>query len=130
SLSARIEEAMDDDFNTALAIGYMFDTLKLVNRLADEKCYSTMSFGRNVIAGLGNKLFGLFSATHEEFFGTEAAKASLGISEDEISRLIEDRASAKKAKDFNRADEIRNQLLKKGIVLEDGPKGTMWKVKG
>lgn len=129
-LPARIEEAMDDDFNTALAIGYMFDALKLINRLADEKCYSTMSFGRNVIAGFGNKLFGLFTATPEEFFGTEAAKAALGVSEDEINRLIEERVAAKKGKDFKRADEIRSTLLEKGIVLEDSPKGTTWKIKG
>lgn len=130
NLSNKIEEAMDDDFNTALAIGYMFDALKLVNRLSDEGCYSTMSFGRDVIVGLGNKLFGLFSATPEEFFGTEAAKAALGISEDEINSLIEERIAAKKGKDFKRADEIRNLLLEKGIVLEDGPKGTTWKIKG
>lgn len=129
-LSAKIEEAMDDDFNTALAIGYMFDAIKLVNRLADEKCYPTMSFGRNVIAGLGNKLFGLFTATPEEFFGIEAAKASLGVSEGEINKMIEDRATAKKAKDFKRADEIRSQLLEKGVILEDSPKGTTWKAKG
>lgn len=129
NLSKRIEEAMDDDFNTALAIGYMFDALKLVNRLCDEGCYPTMSFGRNVISGIGNKIFGLFAATPEEFFRTEEAKAALGISEDEINRMIEERAAAKKGKDFKKADEIRNLLLERGIVLEDTAKGTAWKVK-
>ncbi|HLB05623.1 MAG TPA: cysteine--tRNA ligase, partial [Thermodesulfobacteriota bacterium] len=109
---------------------YMFDALKLINRLCDEGSYPMMSYGRNIVAGLGNKLFGLFAATPEQFFKTEEAKATLGISEDEINRLIEERAEAKKSKEFKRADEIRALLLEKGVVLEDSPKGTTWKVKG
>jgi len=115
-LSKKIEEAMDDDFK--------------INRLCDEGSYPMMSYGRNIVAGLGNKLFGLFAATPEQFFKTEEAKATLGISEDEINRLIEERAEAKKSKEFKRADEIRALLLEKGVVLEDSPKGTTWKVKG
>ena len=128
-LSRKIEEAMDDDFNTAQAIGYMFDALKLINRLCDEGSYSMMSYGRNIVAGLGNTLFGLFAATPEEFFKTEEAKAALGVSEDEIKRMIEERAVAKRSKEFKRADEIRSSLLEKGVILEDSPKGTTWKVK-
>src|SRR3990170_1018875 len=128
-LSRKIEEAMDDDFNTAQAIGYMFDALKLINRLCDEGSYSMMSYGRNIVAGLGNRLFGLFAATPEEFFKTEEAKAALGVSEDEIKRMIEERAEAKRSKEFKRADEIRSSLIEKGVILEDSPKGTTWKVK-
>jgi cysteinyl-tRNA synthetase len=130
-LSSRIEEAMDDDFNTALAIGYMFEALKLINRLCDEGRYATMSYGRNVIAGLGNRLFGLFSVTPEGFFRAdeEAKKAGLTVSEEEIEMLIVERNEARKSKDFKRADEIRNLLLEKGVALEDTPKGTVWKVR-
>ena len=129
-LSGKIEEAMDDDFNTALAIGYLFDALKTVNRLCDDGCYFTMSYGRGVVAEIGKNILGLFTATPEGFFGTEAAKAALEISEDEIKRMIDERAEAKRSKEFKRADDIRGSLLKKGIILEDGPKGTTWKVKG
>ncbi|MBI4746821.1 MAG: class I tRNA ligase family protein, partial [Deltaproteobacteria bacterium] len=129
-LSRKLEEAMDDDFNTAQAIGYMFDALKLINRLCDEGSYVTMAYGKDTVAGLGNRLFGLFAATPEEFFKTEEAKAGLAVSEDERKKMIEERAEAKRSKEFKRADEIRSSLLEKGIVLEDWPKGTTWKVKG
>jgi cysteinyl-tRNA synthetase len=53
----------------------------------------------------------------------------LGVSEEEILRLIEERNAARKGKNWKKADEIRNDLLSKGVVLEDGPTGTQWKLK-
>ena len=81
--------------------------------------------GKRIMENLGGDILGLFRADLKEFFmyGT-----TLTISEDEIKRMIEERAEAKKGKDFNRADEIRKNLLEKGVVLEDGAKGTTWKV--
>jgi cysteinyl-tRNA synthetase len=55
--------------------------------------------------------------------------AELGISEEEINRLIEERAQARKAKDYKRSDEIRDLLLSKNIVLLDSAQGTTWKVR-
>ena len=50
------------------------------------------------------------------------------MTEDEIAALIEERAGARKEKDFKRADEVRAHLKEKGVLLEDGPQGTTWKV--
>ena len=56
------------------------------------------------------------------------SKASEGIDEAEIEKLINDRNKARAEKDFARADSIRDELLEKGITLEDGPGGTTWKI--
>jgi cysteinyl-tRNA synthetase len=53
----------------------------------------------------------------------------LNLNEEEILKLIEERASARKEKNWKRGDEIRDDLLARGILLEDGPSGTTWKLK-
>ena len=58
---------------------------------------------------------------------TLTSSGTLGPPAEEIERLIAERASSRKAKDFARADAIRDELLKKGIVIEDGPSGAAWR---
>ena len=132
----RFEEAMDDDFNTALAIAHIFDMVRAVNRTIDE------AGGRS---GAGQSLFARVKAELKEIgnvlgvFGSEPASylariktrkvAEQEISPDEIERLILERAMARKSKDFKRSDEIRDFLLERNIQLLDGAQGTTWKVK-
>jgi len=132
----RFEEAMDDDFNTALAIAHIFDMVRAVNRTIDE------AGGRS---GAGQSLFARVKAELKEIgnvlgvFGSEPASylariktrkvAEQEISPDEIERLILERAMARKSKDFKRSDEIRDYLLERNIQLLDGAQGTTWKVK-
>ena len=59
----------------------------------------------------------------------EGLGAGLDVTEEEILRFIGDRNTARKEKNWKRADEVRNELLNKGIVLEDTPSGTIWKLK-
>ena len=132
----RFEEAMDDDFNTALAIAHIFDMVRAINRTIDE------AGGRS---GAGQSLFARVKAELKEIgnvlgvFGSEPASylariktrkvAEQEISPDEIERLILERAMARKSKDFKRSDEIRDYLLERNIQLLDGAQGTTWKVK-
>ena len=136
SFPARFRDAMDDDFNTALALANVFDLVRGVNRLlADglagtDEARGALAAARAGIDELGGVL-GLFTTAPAAFFAriTERKMAELAITPDEIEQLIEERAAARKQKDFKRSDEIRDLLLARGIVLLDGPRGTSWKVK-
>jgi cysteinyl-tRNA synthetase len=132
----RFCEAMDDDFNTALSLGVLFETVRATNRfLAEAKEFGPLALSllahvRNIFAETGAVL-GLFSRRPAEWLGAiKAAKAGqMSILPDEIERLITERAEARKAKDFKRGDEIRDLLLQQGVQLLDSPQGTTWNVK-
>ncbi len=76
-------------------------------------------------------IFGLFQEDPEAYLKEQKIEGlkKLNLSEEEILRLIEDRNGARREKNWKRADEIRSDLLSKGIVLEDTPTGTIWKIK-
>ena len=132
----QFREAMDDDFNTALALANVFDLVRGVNRLLADGLAGTdearraLAAARAGIDELGGVL-GLFTAEPAAFFAriTGRKMAELAIAPEEIEQLIGERAAARKQKDFKRGDEIRDMLLGRGIILLDGPQGTSWKVK-
>ena len=109
------EEAMEDDFNTADAIAAIFELVKFANTTADEtssQAYDSALLER--IVHLSDVL-GIIVVKEEELLA------------EDIEALIEERQAARKAKNFQRADEIRNELLEKGIILEDTREGVKWK---
>ena len=109
------ENAMDDDFNTADAIAAIFDLVKYANTTAtaeSSKEYLQSLLDR--IVKLGDVL-GLILDKKEELLDAD------------IEKLIEERQTARKAKDFARADAIRDELLEKGIILKDTREGVQWK---
>jgi len=112
---AKYEEAMDDDFNTADAIAAIFELVKFMNTNITDQ--TTKAFDAALLAEL-NELMDILGLTTER-------KAEL-LDED-IEKLIEERQNARKEKNFARADEIRAELLNKGIVLEDTREGVKWK---
>ena len=132
----RFVEAMDDDFNTAQALGVIFETVRASNRfLAETKEFSTVSLSlvahvRHMFDEAGTVL-GLFSAKPAAWLGKiKSAKADqIDLTPDEIERLIVERAEARAAKNYKRGDEIRDLLLEKGIQLLDSAQGTTWNVK-
>lgn len=132
----RFVEAMDDDFNSAQALGVLFETVRAANRfLAETKeitplSLSLMAHARHLFIEAGGVL-GLFTTPPSVWLeGIKAAKAGqIDMASDEIERLIAERAEARRAKDFKRGDEIRDLLLEKGIVLLDSAQGTTWNVK-
>ncbi|NWF93089.1 MAG: cysteine--tRNA ligase [Syntrophaceae bacterium] len=137
SFKAKFEEAMDDDFNTAQALGYFHDLQRNLNGLLDvsmghptEEMMSMLKQGLQHFSRMG-WIFGLFQQDPETYL-KELKKEGLkrlGLSEEEILRLIEERNRARKEKNWKKADEIRAHLLSKGVLLEDTPSGTHWKIK-
>ena len=109
------ERAMEDDFNTADAIAAVFDLVKFANSNTDSE--SSAEY-------LG-KLFDLLVKL-TDVLGLLVDKKE-DILDEDIEKLIEERQAARKAKDFARADAIRDELLEKGIVLKDTREGVQWK---
>jgi cysteinyl-tRNA synthetase len=136
ALPERFTEAMDDDFNTAQAIGHIFDLVRCINRALDEgggrsgAGQALFSRVRDKMREVG-KVLGVFisePAAYLERIKTRKL-AGLEITPAAIESLIAERAMARKAKDFKRSDEIRDYLLARDIQLLDGAQGTTWKVK-
>jgi cysteinyl-tRNA synthetase len=128
-------EAMEDDFNTALALGYLHELARILNRVLADKGFrkdpaaaALLNEGRNRLRESGI-ILGLFQQAPAEYFSSQRARylQAKGIQEREIKDLISRREEARKAKDWARADEIRTQAASLGIVLEDGPAGTTWR---
>lgn len=111
------EDAMDDDFNTAFAVAAIFDFVKAANTYANEESSADiLKFLADTIVTLCGVL-GLDVEPKEELLDSD------------IEKLIEERIAARKNKDFARADEIRDELEVKGIILEDSRDGVHWKRK-
>ncbi len=115
NFTARFDEAMEDDFNTADAISVIFELVKFINinirntnnKVIFEEFYRELTKLSDIC--------GLILTQKED------------ILEEEIEKLIEERQNARKEKNFKRADEIRDELLNRGIILEDTREGVKWK---
>ncbi|HIW80392.1 MAG TPA: cysteine--tRNA ligase [Candidatus Acetatifactor stercoripullorum] len=111
----KFEEAMDDDFNTADALSAIFELVKFANTWASD------GSSRAFLSGLKEEIEQL-----SDICGLMVNRKTQMLEED-VERLIQERQAARKAKDFQRADEIREMLLEKGIILEDTREGVKWK---
>ena len=111
----RFDEAMDDDFNTADAISVIFELVKFINSNTGEE--SSKAYLQNLYEELKmlTDICGLLIEPKQELLDAD------------IEKLIQERQDARKQKNFARADELRNELLEKGIVLEDTREGVKWK---
>lgn len=134
NLPVSFREAMDDDFNTARALGYIFEAARLLNGyMANPEAAVSgetdfvLEKAENVLKELGG-ILGLFTTDPDEYFrqdrDRESAKRGLDIAE--IENLIAERQLARTARNWQRADEIRQILAGKKIILEDSPAGTTW----
>ncbi len=137
SFQAKVEEAMDDDFNTAQALGYFHELQTHLNSVLNvskgrptEEMMELLKQGAQHFLKLG-WIFGLFRDDPQRYTDEQkrAGLKKLNLREEDILRRIEERNQARKEKSWKRADEVRNDLLMKGIVLEDTPSGTQWKLK-
>jgi cysteinyl-tRNA synthetase len=127
----RFDEAMDDDFNTAAALGRIFDAVRALNRLVPEDPAGEKEKAGRFLAGYAvlRPLFdvlGLLREPATEFFRSEGGQA---LAEEEILLRIEARRDARARKDFAEADRIRKELDAMGVLLEDSKGGTTWKYK-
>jgi cysteinyl-tRNA synthetase len=129
---------MTDDFNTALALGYLHDLTRALNRVLGEKGFrkspaapGLLSQGRDCLFASGS-ILGLFQQPPEAYFAGQRGRflAKKGLKEEDIRELIARREAARKEKNWARADEIRKEGTAMGVVLEDGPRGTTWRPGG
>lgn len=136
ALPDRFTEAMNDDLNTAMAIGYIFDTVRVINSYLAEK-EITMTENKLFVLDVaqGNikevgRVLGLFLEDPGEYFrkdrNREAQKRGLDV--EDIERSIEERRMARAAKDWESSDQIRDTLAEKGVILKDTPTATVWKI--
>lgn len=123
-------EAMCDDFNTADAVGNLFDLARAINRSIDSFGWtSTLAEALKEVGGFGSVL-GILELDPRDYLQREKlSNSALEMTEEQIKQLIEERAASRKEKNWKRADEIRDYLSSKGILLEDTPEGTIWRVK-
>jgi len=129
-------EAMDDDFNSARGIGIIFDTVRKVNRMLDQyensgsdQIKQTIRSGLADVLRIGN-ILGILLEQPAVYFDKEQTQRIDQKSVDPavIEKLVEERNRARKTKNWKKADQIRDQLAEMGVILEDRPEGTVWKI--
>jgi len=117
-------EAMDEDFNTAAAMGVIFEAVSEVNRYLKENeivAPAAIASAENFFTDMDD-VMGVFGIEQDKKSENDDQSA-------QIEALIAERNAARKAKDWARSDAIRDELAAKGIILEDTPQGTKWKKK-
>jgi cysteinyl-tRNA synthetase len=129
-LRTKFLAAMDDDFNTAIAIAALFDAVRVVNKFIDQHALEAKKTAPEVTS-LEARMLVLRELTAVLGLFLEPPKAASGGADEALvanlmELVIEIRANARKAKDFATADLVRNRLTEAGIVLEDRPDGTGW----
>ncbi len=129
-------EAMDDDFNSARGIAVLFDTIRMINRLLDrhenslsDSIKQTIQSGLADVLRIGN-ILGILLEQPTVYFDKKQTQILEQKSVDPvmIGKMVEERNSARKTKNWKKADQIRNQLAEMNIILEDRPEGTVWKI--
>ncbi len=118
----RFVEAMDDDFNTRVALAAMYDLVRELNSCPVEKRELAEKLAAELKA-MG-AIFGILQVNPEEFL---QAGGDEGLSSEEIDTLIQQRHQAKLDKDYALADQIREDLKTSGVILEDSREGTSWR---
>lgn len=122
----RFNTAMRDDFNTPEAMAVLFELIRELNRAVKEEQSDLATTLYSTLRALTD-ILGLVQHHVDDFLKSTIGHEDSGLSDSEIETLIQQRADAKKAKDFAGADAIRKSLLDSGIVLEDTRQGTVWR---
>ncbi len=122
--AARFHEAMQDDFNTPEALAVLFDLAREVNRqreAGDERTAAGLAARLRELGGL----LGLLGDDPERFL--KSGTGASGLDDPTVEAMVAERTQARKDREFERADALRDQLQAAGIILEDGPEGTSWR---
>jgi cysteinyl-tRNA synthetase len=130
ALKKSFDEALNEDLNTALAMGHAFDLVRLLNKyISPDKTppdRDAVYQAYSILKAMGREL-GLWLKKPSEFFESLKAFASTGLSEEEISKLVAARNEARARKDWTEADRLRQELSDLGIILEDKAGQTVWR---
>jgi cysteinyl-tRNA synthetase len=135
-LATHFVEAMDDDFNTAAGIGHLYDAFVLANKLLDDAKAAPKAERQATLTALARDArmlgatLGIMRRPPAEFLNSRRARLCVRrkIDPQSVESGITERAAARAAKEFQRADDIRAGLKARGVELMDGPKGTTWRV--
>ena len=128
----RFIQLMDDDINTAGAVALIFEKVRDINKLMDtpgsnpELTRSQLEMDRRNLFFMGH-ILGFLQERPDSFFAS-LSEVSEKIDPAEIQKLVEERVAARRKKKWSKADEIRDQLKEMGVILEDGPDGTTWRL--
>jgi cysteinyl-tRNA synthetase len=137
SLEERFQQAMDNDFNSAQAIGHLFETAKIINKVIGKFQTSQspddlllLKKSTTTLIKLA-QIMGLLIEPPQEFLHNrkQSILKDIDIDEASINQLIQQRYQARQTKNWELSDQIRDKLLEHNIELKDGPDGTTWTVK-
>jgi cysteinyl-tRNA synthetase len=117
---------MNDDLNTSVALSVVFDLVRLANKLLQDGNATAQTLGAvdDLFGKLGGDVLGIVK---DEYL--QAAGGDNELTDKLVNVLIDQRNEARKVKDFAKADGLRNKLDEMGIVLEDTPEKTTWRMK-
>jgi cysteinyl-tRNA synthetase len=118
----RFRDAMDDDFNTPIAVSVLFDLAGELNRRRDPATERQLRALAGILGLLGDDRDAVL---HGGLRGGDFAAG--GLADADIDALVAQRLAAKQTRHYTEADRIRDELLARGVVLEDGPAGTRWR---
>jgi len=129
----KFHDSMNDDFNTASALGFIFELIREINRFLDskpsgQKARDIVKQANALLSEIGGVL-NIFNKTPDEWYRALMKVKKIDLSEEDLLRKIDQREDARKNKDWSAADDIRNELADMNIVLEDKKNGTAWKIR-
>lgn len=125
NIKQKFEDAMNDDLNTSVALAAVFDLVRLTNSLLERNANKdTLREAENLFTKLASDVLGIIDPLF-----SDTAGADNQLLDKTVNLLIEQRNKAREQKDFQSADNIRDKLSKIGILLEDKPEGTQWRMK-
>ncbi|MDD5622283.1 MAG: cysteine--tRNA ligase [Actinomycetota bacterium] len=135
SFEQNFKDSMDDDFNSAKAIGDIFELIKNINNIIQKPDFEINSSFKKVLQKAHERIIELGMVLglnfEKEVSGiSKNPETRTEITKEEIEKLIAERETARKSSDYKKADEIRIYLQSKGIILEDRKEGTIWNLKG
>ncbi len=136
-LEERFCQAMDNDFNTAQALGHIFETIKTINKISQHLPADPSQGTLDILKASGatlqrlGDLLGILKQDPVTYLAAKQQKvlAAIDIGPEEIDRMVSERNKARDDKNWARADEIRDELLAKQIEIKDSASGTTWQVK-
>ncbi len=136
ALKQAFYDAMEDDCNTAGALGHVFAAVRLVNRVLEDKKFKNLQGAKTllddfaVFSAAWTDIFGVFGADPEAFLqemrNTKAVR--MGLDTGKVEQLLAERAEARAQKDFPRADAARDALVALGVEVRDTPSGPVWDI--